>query len=133
MHSPQLAACFRSTALLPQYPAACCGDFYFHAMDAICRRFQGRFGFCPSATCSDALGYARMKRQQSSRDATGSRRRIRHSIRLAVLAALTACVPAGARAEPVPWQPLCNELSDFTKRLTDYRNEGKSLQEATAA
>src|SRR5690348_8967372 len=28
MHSPQLAACFRSAALLPQYPAACCGDFF---------------------------------------------------------------------------------------------------------
>src|SRR5690349_10088605 len=30
MHSPQLAACFRSAALLPQYPAACCGDFLFN-------------------------------------------------------------------------------------------------------
>jgi serine-type D-Ala-D-Ala carboxypeptidase/endopeptidase len=29
MHSPQLAACFLSAALLPQYPAACCGDFLF--------------------------------------------------------------------------------------------------------
>jgi transposase InsO family protein len=28
MNSPQLAACFWSAALLPQYPAACCGDFY---------------------------------------------------------------------------------------------------------
>ncbi len=27
MYSPQLAACCRSTALLPQYSAACCGDF----------------------------------------------------------------------------------------------------------
>src|SRR5690349_24658792 len=40
MHSPQLAACFRSAALLPQYPAACCGDFLFGNSDAVRKRFR---------------------------------------------------------------------------------------------
>ena len=74
-----------------------------------------------------------MKRQQSSRDATNSRRQIHRSVCFAVLAALAAGVPASVHAEPIPWPHLCNALSDFAKRLTDYRNEGASLQEATTA
>lgn len=52
---------------------------------------------------------------------------------LALAAALTAAAPHAVRADPPSWRHLCRELGEFAGLLTDYRNQGKNLQQAVAA
>ncbi len=50
--------------------------------------------------------------------------------RLIVVAGLAVTAPGGARAQSTSWHRLCRGLSEFAGRVTDYRNQGRSLQEA---
>lgn len=50
-----------------------------------------------------------------------------------LVAALLMAAPHAARAEPASWRHLCQGLGDFAGLVADYRNQGKTLQQAVAA
>ena len=52
---------------------------------------------------------------------------------LTVVAALMIAAPRAVRADPTSWRHLCQGLGEFAGLLTDYRNHGKTLQQAVTA
>ncbi len=59
--------------------------------------------------------------------------RVRLLAHITFVAALLAAAPSAGHAEPTSWRHLCQGLGEFAGLVTDYRSQGRSLQQAVAA